>query len=189
MERTEQLQPMSPTASANPIPIRTLPILRLVERLNVRFNQALAFIAGIAAMCLALFICVNIVLRFFGKPISGVGEISGWLSAITMAFALGYTQIHKGHVDLDLFLSKLPKLLGNLVQGLMLFGSMIFYALLSYRLLLYANANREAGTLSETLAVIYYPYVYLVAIGFAGLVLALLTDALKLWFGQKGEAA
>jgi len=187
MERTEQLQSIPRTAAAPPAKIGTLPLLSAIDKLNVRINQTLAVIAGFAAVCLALFICANIVLRLFGKPISGVGEISGWLGAVSMAFALGYTQIHKGHVDLDLFLNKLPRSLGNFVHGLMLFGCMIFYALVSYRLIVYANANRASGTLSETLAVIYYPYIFLVAIGFAGLFLSLFSDALKLWFGRKEE--
>lgn len=187
MKRTGQLQSMPQTVSARRSPTGKMCILSAIEALNVRFNQALAVIAALAMVCLALFICVNIVSRFFGKPISGVGEISGWLGAISMAFALGYTQVDKGHVDLDLFLNQFPKPFRAFVHGLMLFGSMIFYAVISYRLFMYANANRAAGTLSETLAVIYYPYVYLVAVGFAGLFLALLSDTLNLWFGRKEE--
>jgi hypothetical protein len=43
----------------------------------------------------------------------------------------------------------------------------------------HAGVLRETGSLSETMKVIVYPWVYLVSLGCAGLTLALLMDFLK----------
>ncbi len=152
---------------------------------SLRFNQFLAVIAGVVMVSVALLIVTNIIIRIFHAPIPGVGEISGWMSAITAAFALGYTQVHRGHVDMDLLVNKFPPGIRRAVQSLMLLLSMLFFGIISCRLYWYANNIRIEGALSETLAVIYYPYVYLMALGFAGLTLALLTDFIIMTF--KGE--
>jgi len=55
----------------------------------------------------------------------------------------------------------------------------------------HAGVLRETGSLSETMKVIVYPWVYLVSLGCAGLTLALIGDLLKscvqVFSGSAGE--
>lgn len=159
--------------------------LAILDKISYSLNRLLAIVAGASLVLMALLITVNVCIRKFAGPIYGVNEMVGWLSAITAGFAIGYTQIYRGHVDMDILLEKLPPRLSAVIQGLMLFLCTVFFAFVSYQLMLYANDTMKEGTLSETLAVIYYPYIYLLALGFFGLTLALLADSMK--FILKGE--
>ncbi|NGM83930.1 TRAP transporter small permease [Paenibacillus sp. 7124] len=179
MERVNELKAVRKESTRSDWKEGAASILNALEKISLRVNQFLAVIAGLAMLLIALLIVANVIIRVFYVPIPGVGEISGWLSAITAAFALGYTQIHRGHVDIDVILEKFPARIRGPVQGLMLLISMLFFGLISYRLAIYAYETMKSGGLSETLAVIYYPYIYLLAIGFFGLTLSLLTDSLK----------
>jgi TRAP-type C4-dicarboxylate transport system permease small subunit len=154
--------------------------VQTLEKLSIRVNQFLACLAGAAMVLMVIFIIVNIVLRAVYVPIPGINEIVGWLAAITTAFALGHTQIKRGHVDMDVLVEKFPPKIKHVVQFIMLLICMAFFCLISYQLCVYANEVMSNGTLSETLAVIFYPLIYLVAIGFIGLTLALLIDCIKL---------
>jgi TRAP-type C4-dicarboxylate transport system permease small subunit len=156
------------------------PLIRILEAASVRLNQFLAILAGITMVLMMLFTVVNVIIRAYYVPVPGINEMVGWLSAITIAFALGYTQIHRGHVDMEALLVKFPSRIRNMIQSLMLLISMIFFFIISWRLVLYANGLMVDGTLSETLAIIFYPFIYLLAVGFFSLSVALTVDTIKL---------
>jgi TRAP-type C4-dicarboxylate transport system permease small subunit len=121
----------------------------------------------------------EMVFRMFGRPMAGTVEIIGWLAAVTTAFALGYTQIHQGHVSIDLFirrLGRLPQVAASMVVYLI---SAALFVVVTWNVFSYASVLWETGSLSETMKVIVYPWVYLVSLGCAGLTLALLVDFLK----------
>jgi TRAP-type C4-dicarboxylate transport system permease small subunit len=154
-------------------------IVSILDKISRKFNFILAALAGFTMMMIMVLIVSNVIIRIFYVPIPGVNEMAGWLSAITVAFALGYTQIQHGHIDIDLVLEKFSHRVKNIVRGLMLLISMFTFLMISYQLVKYANGVMESGVLSETLAIIYYPLIYLLALGFFGLTLTLLTDSIK----------
>lgn len=159
-------------------------LFRILEKINVKLNNLLAAVAGIAMLLMTLLIVANVLIRIKFNPIPGINEMVGWLSAVTVAFSLGYTQLQRGHVDIEVLLDKFPPRVRNKIRGLMLFISMFIFAFVSYRLVLYGNTVMRNGTLSETLAVIFYPFIYLLAFGFFGLTFALLVDSIS--FFRKG---
>jgi TRAP-type mannitol/chloroaromatic compound transport system permease small subunit len=65
------------------------------------------------------------------------------------------------------------------------FLCMIFFALVAWQTAVFATTIWKRGETSETLRIIYHPFVYLVAVCCALLVLVLLIDFLKsLGFGK-----
>jgi len=65
-------------------------------------------IAGIAVIAMMLLSTADVVLRRFGKPIPGTYELVGFLGTIVVSFALGFTSLEKGHIAVELLVSKLP---------------------------------------------------------------------------------
>jgi len=57
--------------------------------------------------------------------------------------------------------------------------SLLLFATVTFYVARYGRVLHETGSMSETLRVIVYPWVYLVAVGCAGLTLALLVDFLR----------
>jgi TRAP-type mannitol/chloroaromatic compound transport system permease small subunit len=121
----------------------------------------------------------EMVLRMFGRPMAGTVETIGWLAAVTTAFALGYTQVHQGHVSIDLFTTRLGSRSQVVVSMLVNLISAALFVIMTWNVFRYAGLLRETGSLSETMKVIVYPWVYLVSLGCAGLTLALVVDFLK----------
>src|SRR5690606_40156707 len=81
--------------------------MRSLEKFNQRVNGVLAWAAGLALIAMMLFTVADMALRALGRPVAGSYEIIGWLSAAAMALALGYTQVHRGHVAIDLLATRL----------------------------------------------------------------------------------
>jgi len=159
----------------------------LLDRFNSILNRGLAWVAGFSLVAMVLVTVGEMVLRMFGKPMAGTVETIGWLSAVTTAFALGYTQIHQGHVSIDLFTRRLGPLLQVMVSMLVLLASTVLFVIVTWNVFRHAGVLRETGSLSETMKVIVYPWVYLVSLGCAGLTLALIVDFLKSCIQLKGD--
>ncbi len=150
-----------------------------LDRLNTILNKGLAFVAGFSLVTMMLVTVGEMVLRMFGKPMAGIVETIGWLAAITIAFALGYTQIHQGHVSISLFTDRLKPRLRNVVNMIMYLTSFVLFVIVTWHVFRHAGVLKQTGSLSETMKVIVYPWVYLVSLGCVGLTFALLVDFLK----------
>src|SRR5690625_5443161 len=96
-------------------------------------------------------IVFNAIKRLFSDPFSGTVEVVGWLAAITSTFSLGYAQLHKAHVYIDLLFEKFPEMLQKIVYTIMVAGSVIFFTLVVYYLFQHGLLMKRNGTLSETL--------------------------------------
>jgi TRAP-type C4-dicarboxylate transport system permease small subunit len=151
----------------------------LFDRFISTLNRGLACVAGFSLVAMVLVTVGEMVLRMFGKPMAGTVETIGWLAATTTAFALGYTQIHQGHVSIDLFTRRLGPRLQVMVSMLVYLASTVLFVIVTWNVFRHAGVLRETGSLSETMKVIVYPWVYLVSLGCAGLTLALILDFLK----------
>ncbi len=165
--------------------------MSLFDRFISILNRGLAYAAGISLVAMVLVTVGEMVFRMFGKPMVGTVETIGWLSAVTTAFALGYTQIHQGHISIDLFTRRLGPLLQVMVSMLVYLASTVLFVIVTWNVFRHAGVLRETGSLSETMKVIVYPWVYLVSLGCAGLTLALIVDFLKsciqVFSGSAGE--
>lgn len=142
-----------------------------MDKINGLLNSALTFISGIFLVAMMVLTCGNILFRIVWVPIPGTYELMGLFGAIVTAFALGRTQDRKGHVAVDVlvntFSAKVRKVLtvgGDLV-------SMVFFIVAAWQLTVKGDILRKTGELTETLKIIYYPFIY--AVAFGCLVLAL----------------
>ena len=148
----------------------------MFEKFTLRVSQFFAWISGSAVIVMMLLIVINGIKRSFSTPILGTTEIVGWLAAISVSFALGYTQIHRGHVDIDLLVAKFPKGLQKVLRITIAFLSLGFFSIVGWQLFHYAFSLSANHNVSQTLGVVYYPFVILSALGFLVFALVLLKD-------------
>ena len=150
-----------------------------LDRLSAVVNDGLAWLAALILGGMMLFSVGDMVLRAFGRTVAGSYEVIGWMSAAAMALALGTVQRHRGHVAMELFVVRLGHGHRALVEAAMAVLSLLLFAVTAFYVLRYGRTLHETGSLSETLRVIVYPWVYVVGLGCVGLALALLVDLLK----------
>ena len=66
----------------------------------------------LAWVCLVIMMLVavsNVGLRVIGRPMQGAVELTSFLSALVMGFALSYTVIVKGHISVQILIDRLPE--------------------------------------------------------------------------------
>ncbi|SHI38463.1 TRAP-type C4-dicarboxylate transport system, small permease component [Desulfofundulus thermosubterraneus DSM 16057] len=158
---------------------RKVEALDRLNSLSLLLNQGLAWVASGSLLLMVLVVVGNALLRAVYAPFPGATEIVGWLAAVTGAFGLGYTQVNRGYVELDALVERLSPGLQKAVRCFVLFTSMIFFALVVWQVIVYGLNVARNGNLSETMGIPFYPLIFLVSLGFAGLTLAICVDFLK----------
>ena len=153
--------------------------MKYLDRFDLYFNRFLMVMGGIAICAVMLLATGNVAMRVFHVPFSGSYEIISFLGAIVTASALGYTQRHRDHIVVDILSGKFPSGVKRFVDLTSYFLIAAFFTVVSHQTFLWGMKIRETGELSETLKVIYHPFVFGVALGFAFLALAAVVDLLK----------
>jgi TRAP-type C4-dicarboxylate transport system permease small subunit len=115
----------------------------------------------------------------FLKPIDGSLELTEFMMALLVAFGFAYTAMHKGHIRVDLFMQyATPKI--RLFLDIFAYGvSFIFYAILVWQSWLSAWSGISSRVSSSVLSIPIYPFIFLVVIGAAILVLVFLRDFIR----------
>jgi TRAP-type C4-dicarboxylate transport system permease small subunit len=109
----------------------------------------------------------------------GAYEIVGFLGAIVIAFALGYSQKRKDHIVVDILTEKFPKRINRVLDGINYFITTIFFAIVSWQVFVWGMKISRSGEVSETLKIVFHPFIYGVSFGFAVFSLTLIIDFLK----------
>lgn len=133
-------------------------------------------IGGVAVLALMTIASVNVCLRIIQMPYRGTYEIVAFLGAIVTAFALADTQMRKSHIVVDIVSDRYPEWLKKIVDLVGYLASVVFFLIIGWVLIRWGIQIAESGEVSETLKIIYYPFVYLVAIGFFSLSITLIID-------------
>ncbi|MBD3305748.1 TRAP transporter small permease subunit, partial [candidate division KSB3 bacterium] len=90
--------------------------MKLLDTLNYSLNRLLLALGGVFLIGMILLTCGNILLRATWVPIRGTFELMGFFGAVVTAFALGYTQVKRGHIAVDVLIHKLSPKTQGIIQ-------------------------------------------------------------------------
>ncbi|NWG04978.1 MAG: TRAP transporter small permease [Syntrophaceae bacterium] len=158
-----------------------------LEKISNVLNKWFIWIGGFSLLLMIGIACANMLLRPFGSPLKGAYELVGFLGAMTVAFALGYAQITKSHIAVDILAIHYSKRTQRMVNGISSLFCIVFFVLVSWQSAVFATTILKRGETSETLRIIYHPFVYLVALCCLLLAFVLFIDLLKSLAPGKGE--
>jgi TRAP-type C4-dicarboxylate transport system permease small subunit len=155
--------------------------MHTLEKVNVFLNKILMVLGSVAVLLLMAIATTNAFLRvpFIKSTWRGAYETVGFLGAIVIAFALGYTQKRKDHIVVDILTAKFPKRINRVLDGINYFITMIFFAIISWQVFVWGMKISRSGEVSETLKIVFHPFIYSVSFGFAVFSLTLIIDFLK----------
>jgi TRAP-type C4-dicarboxylate transport system permease small subunit len=152
-----------------------------LEKINDFLNKILMVLGGVAVLLLMSVATVNAFLRIplIKSTWRGAYETVGFLGALVIAFALGYTQKRKDHIVVDILTEKFPKRVNRVLDGINYLITTIFFAIVSWQVFVWGMKISKSGEVSETLKIVFHPFIYSVSFGFAVFSLTLIIDFLK----------
>src|SRR5690625_323499 len=81
-----------------------------------KLNNAAGYLGAALLLVLMCTTILEILLRAIGWQVAGSVELIGWLTAVTVALALGPTQQEGGHIAVTMLSDLLPKKVSYLMQ-------------------------------------------------------------------------
>ena len=153
----------------------------LIESSIYRFSSLLNKLAGVVLMLIMVLTTADVCLRyFFKKPIMGAFELTEHLMAVLIFFGLGYAQIKKRHVCVDLLVSRFTEKKQAAIDTLTSFLSSVLLLLVTRQSILYALSLLASGRTAGTMGVfVIYPFAFLAALGVLVFLLISLMDLLN----------
>lgn len=147
-----------------------------MQRMIEVLVDALKRVGATALVGMMLMTCVDVVFRFFGRPIFGAVEMVSFMATVLLASAMPLTDLEKGHVGVDLLVRRLsPRGQAGMDAATGVLSTALF-TVVSWQMFEYGQTMRLAGEVSMSLEFPYHILVYLVAVAFAVLSLVLLGE-------------
>jgi TRAP-type C4-dicarboxylate transport system permease small subunit len=162
--------------------------MEFLDKLSKVLNQVLIWIAGVFLGGMILLTCSNILLRIVWLPVKGTFELMGFFGAIVTGFSLGYTQIKRGHIGIDILVMQFSEKVQRILNSINYLTCMVLFAIAGWQIAKWATTLWRTGEVTETLRIIFYPFTYGVALGCFILALVLLVDLLRELIQGKGAS-
>jgi TRAP-type C4-dicarboxylate transport system permease small subunit len=134
--------------------------------------------AGVIVM-LGLTIADIIGIKILHSPIPGGIEMVGFLGVIITAFGMAYTQAEHGNIQVEFFVTRLPKRIGAVCAVFIALLGFILFALLAWQSVKYGISLQQSGEVSMTSRIPFYPFVYSIAFCSIPVCFVLLVEIMK----------
>lgn len=160
-------------------------ISKWVERVASPPNKWLHWIAMIFLLLLMFITVGDIVGRYMAGIIPGFGPIPGTfeltelLLAIAVLTAIGHTQMQKGHISIDLVISKFPSKVRAVIDCITDLLSLTIFLLVTWQTIKYAHLLYVSNDVSAILRLPMYPFLIIAAIGCLMFCLAMLSTFIQ----------
>ncbi len=161
--------------------------MEVLDSISAFLNRVLTWIGGFFLVSMIVLTCVNIIFRMVWVPIRGTFELMGYFGAIVTAFALGYTQIKKAHISVDILVNNFSIKTRKVVNMINHAVCFFFFSAVAWQIAIKATTLMNTGEITETLRIVYYPFTYGVAFGCAILTLVLFTDLVRSFMQEKED--
>jgi TRAP-type mannitol/chloroaromatic compound transport system permease small subunit len=162
-------------------------VMKKIEALSERIGSIVSwvFVILVGLSCFEVF-----TRRFLGKPTIWTHEILSYTFCALILLTMGYTQLHKGHANIDVFYDALPKRKKVIVDVInyAIFGIPFVIIMMVDGTIFAATSWMMHERTPSAFNFIVYPAKTLIPVGFALLLLQLLVDFVKkIIYLVKGE--
>jgi len=154
-------------------------MINTLDKISEFVAKLLTGLAGFFLVAMMGLACANMVLRAVWMPIQGTFELMGFFGAVVAAFSLAFAQRQKAHIAVGILLKRFPKIIRRLTDATTSALSCGFFALAGLETWKWASFLIQTGELSETLQIIYHPFVFASSVGCFALAFVLFIDTLK----------
>jgi TRAP-type C4-dicarboxylate transport system permease small subunit len=118
---------------------------------------------------------------FFSKPLDGSVELVGILLVIAGSWGLGFCQLLKGHVRINLLTDFFPERIQNIIMLLAYAIAISMTSVITWKTLqrTYLYYHKTLGATTERLSMPYWPFMLALAIGMGWICFIFIIDFIK----------
>lgn len=116
--------------------------------------------------------------KVFAKSILGTVEITEFMMVILVFFGLAQAEVEDGNVRVDIVMQRFSERGQLIIEMVTQFCCFLLFVFMTWYSFTYAGSKVGSGEVSQDLWIPVYPFVYLVALGFAVLTMVLGTKCI-----------
>jgi TRAP-type C4-dicarboxylate transport system permease small subunit len=147
-------------------------------------SRFLNLIAGISLSFLMFLTIVDVILRFFRKPIVGTYELVAFSGAVVIGFSVPLTSWVRGHVYVDFLILRFSQKTRNILHIITRCLVIWLFLMIGWNLIKYGMDLHKSGEVSLTLQMPFYPVAYGLGICCFIQCLVIFCDILKILGGK-----
>jgi TRAP-type C4-dicarboxylate transport system permease small subunit len=142
-------------------------MLSKFEKFNRRLSGWLEWIGVIGLLVMMFFTCIDVFLtKFFTLPMQGAIDVVMFSQLIAISFALATTLILNRHIQVDIYISSLPRRIQGVIDSIASLIGFAFFIIVVWQLYGLGHSFQTAGEKSMSqLRVSLFPFPYAVALG------------------------
>jgi TRAP-type C4-dicarboxylate transport system permease small subunit len=150
------------------------------EKYVNQVSRVFNWIAGVGLIVMLLLVIGDIVgIKALAQPIPGGIEIVAFLGVVVIGFAIAWTQVLHGHIQVDIIVMKLPPRAKAAVDILISILGIAFFVVLAWQTWVYGQTMLSTGEVSMTKRIPFYPFIWGLAFCYLVTVLVLVIDLCK----------
>jgi TRAP-type C4-dicarboxylate transport system permease small subunit len=138
----------------------------MLEKITKTVSYILLVIASFALALMMFLTAADVLLRYLmNSPIPGAFELSEYMMAVLVPFAVAVCAQEKAHVVVDFILMKFPKTIQKIADVLTSILTILFVIAVTYVSLISIGEYFESKITSAVLLIPQYPFVAALALG------------------------
>ena len=126
--------------------------MAFIERLTKisgMVSRGLRWVAGAGLMAMLLLTVADVIgIKLFKTPVPGAIELVGFMGVVVVAFTLAYTEFRHGNIQVEFFVSRLPRRGRAAVSSFVYLLSIVLFAMLAWQSYRYARVLQTTGEVS-----------------------------------------
>lgn len=160
-----------------------------LKKLPLKTETGLYSISKVAAVVAAVVLAAMMLLTvgdvggryFFNHPIKGTWELIGLLLVFAGTWGLGYCQMQKAHISINIILKRFSNRVQALFLSFTYLVGLAAFSLLCWRMFMLAirYSTTMKGYVTDTLEIPYPPFMFALSIGAGIMVLILIMDLIR----------
>ena len=139
-------------------------IERLLDLVELKLSDFFNMIAVIALLLALVLGASNIVFRLLGNPIQGTVELTGFIISVVISLSIMKAQRQKKHIAVGLISQSFSKPVKKVLYFAIHASCGVFYCFCGTALWDVYSFFKDMEMVSETIGLIYYPFVLVTSI-------------------------
>lgn len=142
-------------------------MLSKFEKFNRWISGWLEWIGVIGILVMMLTTCIDVLLtKIFSSPIQGAIDVVQFSQLIAIALVFGMTLILGRHIQVDIFISSLPRRTQGVIDSIASLFGFVFFLIVVWQLYVLGYSFQIAGEKSMSqLRFALFPFPYVIALG------------------------
>jgi TRAP-type C4-dicarboxylate transport system permease small subunit len=135
--------------------------MRIFMLLADKLNKVMDGVAGTTLVLMMILTVLDVILRFFGKPIPGTYELVSLSAGVVVAAALPRTSWEKAHVNLPILTGTFSKKGQDVCDVATRVMAILLFVIFGYNLLVMGQSLSKSNVGTQTLQVPLSPFAYI----------------------------